>query len=170
MYKVRQPRPALNKRIIFNLIIQGTNLTGYSLPSNHSHQFRGWRTTRKKPLSHKTISYLPDQPPRALKMTSDSKQSVLITGCSKGGIGDALAQEFHSRGFLIFATARNLAKIQHLEDIGCEILALDVTNEKSVGAAVKYVSAKTGALHYLINNAGMCKNLPTYLRNSMMLL
>jgi short-subunit dehydrogenase len=44
-------------------------------------------------------------------MYSNTKQSVLITGCSKDGIGDALAQEFFSRGFRVFATARDLRKI-----------------------------------------------------------
>ena len=95
-------------------------------------------------------------------MTSDtSKQSVLITGCSKGGIGDALAQEFHTRGFTVFATARNLDKIQHLKELGCGIRALDVTDEKSIYEAVEYVSEKTGGeLHYLINNAGLSKLVP----------
>jgi 1-acylglycerone phosphate reductase len=91
-----------------------------------------------------------------MKMASNIKQSVLITGCSKGGIGDALAQEFLSRGFVVFATARNLGKIQHLKTLGCEILPLDVTDEKSINEAVEAVSGKTGGeLHYLINNAGM---------------
>jgi NADP-dependent 3-hydroxy acid dehydrogenase YdfG len=95
-------------------------------------------------------------------MTSEtSKQSVLITGCSKGGIGDALAQEFHTRGFTVFATARNLDKIQHLKELGCDIFALDVTDEKSIQEAVEYVSQKTGGqLHYLINNAGLSKLVP----------
>jgi 1-acylglycerone phosphate reductase len=95
-------------------------------------------------------------------MSSDtSKQSVLITGCSKGGIGDALAQEFHTRGFTVFATARNLDKIQHLKELGCDIFALDVTDEKSIHKAVEYVSEKTrGQLHYLINNAGLSKLVP----------
>jgi 1-acylglycerone phosphate reductase len=94
-------------------------------------------------------------------MTSLTKESVLITGCSKDGIGDALAQEFLSRGFRVFATARNLAKIQHLKESGCEVIALDVTDEESVSKAVGYVGEKTGdALHYLVNNAGMSKPLP----------
>jgi 1-acylglycerone phosphate reductase len=91
-------------------------------------------------------------------MTSEYKQSVLITGCSKDGIGDALAQEYHFRGFKVFATARNLAKIQHLKDLGCETITLDVTDEDSVHEAVEYVSRRTGGmLNYLINNAGMSK-------------
>jgi NAD(P)-dependent dehydrogenase (short-subunit alcohol dehydrogenase family) len=95
---------------------------------------------------------------QAAMASSISKQSVLITGCSKNGIGDALAQRFLSRGFLVFATARNVAKIQHLKDQGCEIMALDVTDEKSVLEAVEHVSEKAGGkLHYLINNAGMSK-------------
>ena len=96
-----------------------------------------------------------------MEINSATKQSVLITGCSKGGIGDALAQEFHSRGFLVFATARNIAKIQHLKELGCETLVLDVTNERSIEEAVKYVSEKTGSVHCLINNAGMGKPSPT---------
>lgn len=40
-------------------------------------------------------------------------KSASITGCSKGGIGAALAQEFHRNGVRIFATARNLAKVEH---------------------------------------------------------
>jgi 1-acylglycerone phosphate reductase len=90
-------------------------------------------------------------------MASNTKQSVLITGYSGGGIGDALAQEFHSRGFLVFAIARNLAKIQHLKELGYETLVFDVTDEKSIEQAVRYISEKTGSLHYLINNAGMGK-------------
>jgi 1-acylglycerone phosphate reductase len=98
---------------------------------------------------------------RATMTSETSKQSVLITGCSKGGIGDAVAQEFHTRGFTVFATARNLDKIQHLKELGCDIFALDVTDEKSIHEAVEYVSEKTGGeLHYLINNAGLSKLVP----------
>ncbi|KAF2458439.1 hypothetical protein BDY21DRAFT_385451 [Lineolata rhizophorae] len=84
-----------------------------------------------------------------------SPKSVLITGCSKGGIGDALAQEFKSRGLRVFATARNPAKIEHLKELGCDTLLLDVTSQQSIDAAVKSVSDATlGTLDILVNNAG----------------
>jgi hypothetical protein len=121
---------------------------------------RGSRTPRKRPFLSRfpANQFSTNHQAQAMEMTSSTKQSVLITGCSKGGIGDALAQEFYSRGFLVFATARNLAKIQHLKDLGCEILALDVTDENSIEHAVQYVTKKNGGvLHYLINNAGMGK-------------
>jgi 1-acylglycerone phosphate reductase len=83
-------------------------------------------------------------------------ETALITGCSKGGIGDALAQEFYHRGVRVFATARDLSKIQHLESIGLEILQLDVTSEESIQDAAKYIQKETGGkLNYLVNNAGM---------------
>jgi 1-acylglycerone phosphate reductase len=83
------------------------------------------------------------------------EKSVLITGCSKGGIGDALAQEFHIRGLKVFATARNLAKIQHLEELGIETIQLDVTDADSIASAVKHVSSVTdGKLDILVNNSG----------------
>ena len=83
-------------------------------------------------------------------------ETALITGCSKGGIGDALAQEFYHKGVRVFATARDLSKIQHLKSIGLDILELDVTSEESIQDAVKYIQKETGGkLNYLVNNAGM---------------
>jgi 1-acylglycerone phosphate reductase len=73
-----------------------------------------------------------------------SPKTVLITGCSEGGIGDALAQSFHRRGLRVFATARNLAKVQHLEKMGMTILQLDVADASSRKQAVEYVNEATG--------------------------
>lgn len=83
------------------------------------------------------------------------QQSVLITGSSKGGIGDFLAQEFHKKGLLVFATARNLTKVEHLKDQGIYVLPLDVIDEKSIHTAVESVRAVTGGkLDFLVNNSG----------------
>lgn len=91
-------------------------------------------------------------------MTTDTKQqrTVLITGCSEGGIGFALAQEFHKRGLRVFATARNLSKAEHLRALaGVEIIQLDVADKASVRAAADEVAKLTGGrLDYLVNNAG----------------
>jgi 1-acylglycerone phosphate reductase len=85
-------------------------------------------------------------------------KSVLITGCSKGGIGDALAQEFYSKGLLVFATARDLSKVEHLKSLGLTTLKLDVTSAESIKNAVAEVEAVTGGkLDFLVNNAGMGK-------------
>ena len=67
----------------------------------------------------------------------DKRKTVLISGCSKGGIGDALALEFHHRGLRVFATARTPAKMQHLQDMDIETLALDVVDKRSIQEAVK---------------------------------
>lgn len=89
------------------------------------------------------------------------QQTVLITGCSEGGIGDALCLEFHRRGVRVFATARNLAKIQHLKDMGIETIALDVVDNASIDAAVKTVAELTGGtLDYLVNNSGIGYQMP----------
>lgn len=83
------------------------------------------------------------------------QKSVLITGCSAGGIGDALAQSFHHRGLRVFATARNLSKVQHLKEMGLEVVELDVTDASSRKSAAEQVKASTGGtLDILINNAG----------------
>ena len=84
------------------------------------------------------------------------QKSALITGCSKGGIGDALALEFHERGVRVFSTARNLSKVEHHQALGIEVLQLDVTDEESIEHVVKEVEKLTGGkLDFLVNNAGI---------------
>jgi 1-acylglycerone phosphate reductase len=86
----------------------------------------------------------------------NTKKSVLITGCSAGGIGDALAKAFHRRGCQVFATARNMGKIQHLKDMGIVVLSLDVLDQVSCKAAAESVKEITGgSLDLLVNNSGL---------------
>lgn len=93
--------------------------------------------------------------PFIAKSIANMGQTVLITGCSEGGIGDALAQSFHKKGFRVFASARNTAKVQHLKDMGLDIVQLDVTDEQSIEQAVSVVKAATGGyLDFLVNNSG----------------
>ncbi|KAF3927929.1 hypothetical protein ABW20_dc0107621 [Dactylellina cionopaga] len=83
-------------------------------------------------------------------------KSVFITGCSHGGMGDALAQEFHRRGLKVFASARNLKKTAHLVEMGIQVVELDVLDDNAIQAAVKVVGESTGGkLDYLINNAAI---------------
>ncbi|KAJ5112740.1 hypothetical protein N7532_000785 [Penicillium argentinense] len=89
------------------------------------------------------------------------QKTVLITGCSEGGIGDALAKTFHKKGFRVFASARNTAKVQHLRDMGLDIVRLDVTEEESIKQAVLTVKAATGGyLDFLVNNSGAGYSMP----------
>lgn len=87
---------------------------------------------------------------------SSTAKSVLITGTSAGGIGDALARSFHRHGLRVFATARDLTKIGHLKDMGMEVLQLDVVDPESVARAVEAVKVATGGgLDFLVNNSGL---------------
>jgi short-subunit dehydrogenase len=75
---------------------------------------------------------------------------VLITGCSTG-IGRATAERLAKRGLTVYATARKLESIEDLKSAGCRTLALDVTDEESMRAAVAAIEGPVGAL---VNNAG----------------
>jgi len=80
-------------------------------------------------------------------------RAVLITGCSSG-IGRATAELLAGRGFTVYATARRPETIADLEAKGCRTLALDVTDEASMRAAVAAVIDAEGAIGVLVNNAG----------------
>lgn len=90
-------------------------------------------------------------------------KSVLITGCSAGGIGSALVEAFQKQNMLVFATARHPSKMSHLKEIpNVKLLTLDPTSAPSVRAAVDVVAAQTGGtLDYLVNNAGQTIIMPT---------
>jgi NADP-dependent 3-hydroxy acid dehydrogenase YdfG len=80
-------------------------------------------------------------------------RAVLITGCSSG-IGHATAERLVAGGWKVYATARNPESIADLADKGAITLALDVTDEDSMSAAVGRVTEADGAVGVLINNAG----------------
>jgi NADP-dependent 3-hydroxy acid dehydrogenase YdfG len=82
-----------------------------------------------------------------------ASKAVLITGCSTG-IGRKTAEHLASKGWTVYATARRPDSIADLEQSGCRTLALDVTDEQSMQAAVKAVEEAEGAVGVLINNAG----------------
>ena len=85
-------------------------------------------------------------------MAADSKV-VLITGCSTG-IGKVTAQHLAGRGWTVYATARRLSDVSDLAAAGCRTLALDVTDEASMVAAVRTIEDAEGAVGVLVNNAG----------------
>jgi 1-acylglycerone phosphate reductase len=87
---------------------------------------------------------------------STSKQSVLITGCSDGGMGAALAIAFHEAGLHVYATARNPARMTEMVSHGIETLILDVQSDSSIAACVKKISS----LDILVNNAGASYSMP----------
>jgi NAD(P)-dependent dehydrogenase (short-subunit alcohol dehydrogenase family) len=84
---------------------------------------------------------------------ADTDGPVLITGCSTG-IGRATAERLARRGLTVYATARRPESIEDLKESGCRTLALDVTDEDSMQAAVATVEAADGAVGALVNNAG----------------
>jgi len=59
-----------------------------------------------------------------------------------------------SAGYTVYATARRIESIEDLEAKGCRTLALDVTDEDSMSAAVRAVEDAEGAVGALVNNAG----------------
>ncbi|CAK41829.1 hypothetical protein CBS63078_3683 [Aspergillus niger] len=94
--------------------------------------------------------------------TEDGRKSVLITGCSPGGIGNSMAREFHRNGLRVFATARDAKTIEDLASIGIETLSLTVDDEESVRRCFAEVKGKLGekGLDYLVNNAGRNYTVP----------
>ena len=89
-------------------------------------------------------------------------KTVLVTGCSDGGIGSSLVIAFQACGLRVFATARHAAKMKDLSNLSnVTLLTLDVTDNAQIAAAVKVVEGETGGtLHYLVNNAGRNHFMP----------
>ncbi|KAL7931841.1 NAD(P)-binding protein [Trichoderma chlorosporum] len=86
-----------------------------------------------------------------------SEKFALITGCGKGGIGEALILEYTRRGIYAIATVLPNESSDHLVASGITWFPLDVTDEQSVISLKKKIFTITrGHLDFLVNNAGIC--------------
>ncbi len=97
-------------------------------------------------------------------MTSGLEGRVaLVTGASQG-IGQAIAMELAKAGATVALAARNGAKLAlvkaHIEASGgtSEAFALDISSEDSIKSVSKEVIARLGAVHVLVNNAGVTRD------------
>ncbi|KAI0513078.1 hypothetical protein F5B22DRAFT_657486 [Xylaria bambusicola] len=90
------------------------------------------------------------------------KRSVLITGCSPGSIGEALAREFLLlNDFTVFATSLPGEELKELEGLGINCFELDVTSSESVETLKDHVIGHLGdELDVLVNCAGMNYVMP----------
>jgi 3-oxoacyl-[acyl-carrier protein] reductase len=96
-------------------------------------------------------------------MSNLTGKIALVTGASQG-IGRCCALELARAGATVALAARNVEK---LDAVAAEIVAaggaakayaLDVANEESIKACAKTILAEHGAVHILVNNAGITKD------------
>ena len=79
---------------------------------------------------------------------------ALITGCSSG-IGRALCEEYLSKGFYVYASARNIHSLEDLADNNqLKKITLDVNDSSSIHNAIARIKQDHDHLDVLINNAG----------------
>ncbi|MFL5562981.1 MAG: oxidoreductase [Gemmatimonadaceae bacterium] len=76
---------------------------------------------------------------------------ALVTGASSG-IGEATAERLAIAGYTVYGTSRRGARAEARRSF--TMLALDVTSDASVDAAVAEIVRKEGRIDLLVNNAG----------------
>lgn len=82
-------------------------------------------------------------------------RTALITGCSAGSLGEALAFTLHERGIKVIAAARNPEKMDGLAKLGIQRVTMDVADKPSIAACVEKVQELTnGRIDMLINSVG----------------
>ena len=92
--------------------------------------------------------------------THSAEQVALITGANKG-IGFEIARQLGKQGITVLVGARDSHRgrkaVETLqgEGIRAQELVLDVTNQRTIDAAVAEVDRKFGKLDILVNNAGI---------------
>ncbi|EGP91954.1 uncharacterized protein MYCGRDRAFT_32734 [Zymoseptoria tritici IPO323] len=97
-------------------------------------------------------------------MAQSRTKTVLVTGCTPGGIGAALCEEFRRRGFHVLATVRTPSKAASLSSSKpangssegwIEVLPLDVTSKESIEKCKAQLKTNgIDGLDVLVNNAG----------------
>ncbi|RME84163.1 MAG: 3-oxoacyl-[acyl-carrier-protein] reductase [Planctomycetota bacterium] len=88
-------------------------------------------------------------------------KTVVITGASRG-IGKAIAQAFAEKGANLVLVARNGEKLEEVKrEMGNDstlVFPMDVRDGQKVQEAVDAILKERGAIHVLVNNAGITRD------------
>ncbi len=107
---------------------------------------------------------------------TNSKRVIAVTGASRG-IGAEIAIELARRGFMVACLSRKGGGPEHANApvVSAQLInvSCDVTDEEALRAAFAAIVKKAGALHGLVNNAGIhlgaaSHELPTAVFNEVM--
>ncbi len=88
---------------------------------------------------------------------------ALVTGASQG-IGEAIAKALAKQGALVVCAARTEAKLTAVAEAiraaggKADVVVMDLGSTESVKAAVATTLERHGALHILVNNAGITRD------------
>jgi 3-oxoacyl-[acyl-carrier protein] reductase len=88
---------------------------------------------------------------------------ALVTGASQG-IGEAIARQLAAQGATVVCAARTLGKLQAVADSitsaggKADVISADLSDGASVKAAVATTVERHGAIHILVNNAGITRD------------
>jgi 3-oxoacyl-[acyl-carrier protein] reductase len=88
---------------------------------------------------------------------------ALVTGASQG-IGEAIAKQLAAQGATVVCAARTLNKLQEVADAitaaggKADVVAADLSDTASVKAAIATTVERHGAIHILVNNAGITRD------------
>lgn len=102
----------------------------HALASSSSYSFKA--RALLLPTANRFVAQYGAGQPCAPRMVGPTKPVVLITGCSEGGIGYHLCEEYAKKGYSVYATARRLDAMKGLKGVVKECLTLDVTKQESM--------------------------------------
>ncbi|RTR25952.1 SDR family NAD(P)-dependent oxidoreductase [Robertmurraya yapensis] len=88
-----------------------------------------------------------------MRNQESNNRVVLITGAS-AGMGEAAAKLFSEKGYVVYAGARRVDKMVHLQKLGVKTRYLDVTSTESNQTLVNEILQKEKRIDILINSAG----------------
>ena len=86
-------------------------------------------------------------------MNTKERPVALITGASSG-LGKDFALRLIAEGYTVYGAARRIGRMEAIAAAGGCPLAMDVTDDESMGAGIARIIGEQGRIDVLINNAG----------------